>query len=101
LQCISGYFDTNVGPKVEAESYRRIVEQIGKEPSEVLFVTDAEKGFGFIETFVVLKITFSESFAAYEAGLQVRLTVREGNEPLSANALSMFKTLSTFDELFQ
>lgn len=82
---ISGYFDTNVGPKVEAESYRRIAEQIGKEPSEVLFITDTEK----------------ESFAAYEAGLQVWLAVREGNEPLSAKALSLFKTLSSFDELFQ
>ena len=36
----SGYFDTRVGGKREAGSYRRIVEQIGLPAGEVLFLSD-------------------------------------------------------------
>jgi enolase-phosphatase E1 len=36
----AGYFDTETGPKREAESYRRIVEAIGERPEHVLFLSD-------------------------------------------------------------
>jgi enolase-phosphatase E1 len=37
---ISGWFDTEVGGKREAGSYVRIAEQVGREPSELLFLSD-------------------------------------------------------------
>lgn len=36
----SGYFDTRIGGKREAGSYRRITAEIGAEPSRVLFLSD-------------------------------------------------------------
>jgi enolase-phosphatase E1 len=36
----AGYFDTETGPKREAESYRRIAEAIGEQPAHVLFLSD-------------------------------------------------------------
>ncbi len=36
----SGYFDTKVGAKVEADSYRRIQESIGLVPGAILFLSD-------------------------------------------------------------
>ncbi|HMM57416.1 MAG: acireductone synthase [Xanthomonadales bacterium PRO7] len=36
----SGYFDTETGPKREAESYRRIAAAIGKPANEILFLSD-------------------------------------------------------------
>lgn len=36
----SGYFDTTVGGKREASSYRAIAEQLGVNPAEVLFLSD-------------------------------------------------------------
>lgn len=38
----SGYFDTNVGAKQEAESYRRIAGEIGLQPESVLFLSDIQ-----------------------------------------------------------
>jgi enolase-phosphatase E1 len=36
----AGYFDTETGPKREAESYRRIAEAIGERPAHLLFLSD-------------------------------------------------------------
>jgi enolase-phosphatase E1 len=36
----SGYFDTRVGAKQEADSYRKIAEQIARPPGEILFLSD-------------------------------------------------------------
>ncbi|HEY4351581.1 MAG TPA: acireductone synthase [Paraburkholderia sp.] len=36
----SGYFDTEIGAKREAESYRRILSVIGRSGAEVLFLSD-------------------------------------------------------------
>lgn len=36
----SGYFDTHIGGKKEADSYRRIAEQIKFQPNEILFLSD-------------------------------------------------------------
>jgi enolase-phosphatase E1 len=36
----SGYFDTETGPKREAESYRRIAAAIGSDAGQILFLSD-------------------------------------------------------------
>ena len=36
----AGYFDTETGPKRDAESYRRIAEAIGERPEHLLFLSD-------------------------------------------------------------
>jgi len=60
---ISGYFDTHVGPKTLAESYRAIAAAMGVGPGEILFVSDVAK----------------ELDPARDAGCMTRLSVREGN----------------------
>jgi len=39
---LSGYFDTRVGAKREAQSYRTIAQSIGMPPGAVLFLSDVE-----------------------------------------------------------
>ncbi len=57
---LSAYFDTGVGAKGEAGSYRRIAEAVEVTPSRVLFISDVIK----------------ELDAAREAGMQTLLCVR-------------------------
>jgi enolase-phosphatase E1 len=58
---IRAYFDTTVGPKRSAESYRRIASALGCAPSRVLFISDVA----------------AELDAAREAGCETRLCVRD------------------------
>lgn len=58
----SGYFDTRIGAKREAEAYRRIVERIGLPAGEVLFLSDIGE----------------ELDAARAAGLQTCQLIRDG-----------------------
>jgi enolase-phosphatase E1 len=74
------HFDTSVGPKVAAESYRRIAGAIGAAPREILFVSDVTR----------------ELDAAREAGLDTRLCVRT---PASPPPISVHRAIATFDEL--
>jgi enolase-phosphatase E1 len=62
---LRGHYDTTLGPKREASSYRRIAEEMSLSPSEILFLSDV----------------VAELDAAAEAGLQTRLVVRPGNAP--------------------
>jgi enolase-phosphatase E1 len=62
---LNGYFDTNIGPKTSAESYRRIATEIHLAASEVLFVSDV----------------VTELDAASGAGMKTLLSVRPGNPP--------------------
>jgi enolase-phosphatase E1 len=62
---ISAFFDTAVGPKREANSYRAIASQLGVEPGRILFVSDV----------------MAELHAAAQAGCQVALIIRPGNPP--------------------
>ncbi|VDP49961.1 unnamed protein product [Heligmosomoides polygyrus] len=80
---LTGYFDTTVGFKQESESYRKICNEIDIDPAEVLFLTDVE----------------AEGRAAREAGLQVRLVVRDGNAPLSAEAVKEFTVIHSLEEI--
>lgn len=62
---ISDYFDTNVGAKGDAESYRRIAKKLNLPPVEILFISDV----------------VTELEAATEAGMKTRLSIRAGNPP--------------------
>lgn len=76
---INGYFDTAVGAKQEAESYRRIAAALQQPPEEILFVSDV----------------VAELDAAQTAGLQVVLSLRPGNRPQPSNS---YNAVHTFDE---
>ncbi len=58
----SGYFDTNIGSKREAGSYRKIAEAIDTAPRDILFLSDIRE----------------ELDAARAAGMQTTWLVREG-----------------------
>jgi enolase-phosphatase E1 len=78
---ISHYFDTGVGKKGEAESYRRIAEAIKLQPRKILFVSDI----------------VAELVAAREAGMKTALSIRSGNQP--QNSHDEFPIIHSFDEL--
>ncbi|TKR88756.1 hypothetical protein L596_012952 [Steinernema carpocapsae] len=80
---LSGYFDTNIGYKQDSTSYEKIAVSIKKDPAKILFLTDVEK----------------EAYAAKAAGFQCKLVLREGNAPLTEQALKDFKTICNFKEL--
>lgn len=78
---ISNYFDTSIGKKGDAESYRRIAESIGLPPSEVLFISDV----------------VSELSAAREAGMKTVLSIRPGNQP--QQSAEQYQTIDSFDDV--
>jgi len=80
-QFLSGYFDTQTGPKRESGSYLAIAAAVGIDPGEILFVSDV----------------LEELTAAHDAGMDVRLAVRPGNKAVTAHS---FEVLRSFDELF-
>ena len=61
----SGWYDTEVGGKREADSYRRIAQDIGHAPANILFLSDIVE----------------ELDAAREAGLQTALIDRREDYP--------------------
>jgi enolase-phosphatase E1 len=75
---IDNYFDTNVGKKGEAESYRRIAQALNVPTREILFISDVVE----------------ELEAAEEAGLRVLLSLRPGN-PLQHGA-ARFPSIDSF-----
>jgi enolase-phosphatase E1 len=74
------HFDTAVGPKIESRSYRRIADEIGAPPSNVLFISDVA----------------AEPRAAAEAGMRALLCVRP---PAPPPAAAPFPIIRTFDEV--
>lgn len=78
---ITSYFDTNVGHKRDADSYKTIASELGLESSEILFVSDV----------------IEELDAASEAGMATMLCIRQGNEPVVVdhkhNAITSFEQL--------
>ncbi|XP_015519440.1 enolase-phosphatase E1 [Neodiprion lecontei] len=83
LEYFSGHFDTGVGMKQEATSYKNILDQVKSEASDVIFLTDIVQ----------------EAKAAKEAGLYSILMIREGNAPLSAEEKMEFRTATSFLDL--
>lgn len=78
---IRDYFDTNVGAKKEAGSYRRISEAFRLPPREILFISDVA----------------AELDAAREAGLATLLALRPGNPAQPGG--SLHPAITSFDEL--
>jgi enolase-phosphatase E1 len=78
---ISANFDTNIGHKREAESYRKIAEELSLSTQDVLFLSDIPE----------------ELDAAREANFQTALTVRPGNAPVDSD--TPHHSIQTFDEL--
>ena len=78
---ISNYFDTAVGAKGEAKSYRCIAEKLNLPAAEILFVSDI----------------VTELEGAREAGMQTRLAIRPGNKP--QDDPDRFQQVHTFDEI--
>lgn len=74
------YFDTHVGPKREAASYRRIAQETGTAPGDILFISDVA----------------AELDAARVAGMTTALTQRPGNPPQPKHD---HRVVSSFDEI--
>ncbi|CAH2094449.1 unnamed protein product [Euphydryas editha] len=83
LKYIDGHFDTAVGGKQEPASYTAIVEKVGCNADEILFLTDVVK----------------EAEAARQAGLHVALVSREGNAPLTPEATEAFAIIHSLAQL--
>ncbi len=77
---IHWYFDTHTGAKQDPESYRRVAEEVGELPPDVLFVSD----------------TVGELNAARAAGMGTILIVRPGNIPQPPND---HRLVHSFDEI--
>ncbi len=77
---IDAFFDTGVGPKRDAESYRRIATALRVEPRQILFISDVD----------------AELSAAGDAGQQPVLSVRPGNPPAHESG---FPSIRSFDEI--
>ena len=76
----SGWFDTETGPKREAESYRRIATAIGKPAASILFLSDVT----------------AELDAARAAGLQTVLVARA---PTQCPADGVHPCVTDFDAI--
>ena len=74
------YFDTHTGPKKDPASYRRIAEEVGELPPDILFVSDV----------------LAELDAARAAGLGTIMTLRPNNLPQPPHT---HKTVTSFDEI--
>jgi len=75
---IDNYFDTNVGKKGDAESYRKIAAALKIQPNEILFISDV----------------VAELEAAREAGMKTLLSIRPGN-----STQEWSNTIHSFDEI--
>ena len=75
---ITAFFDTHVGAKSEAESYRRIAASVSREPRQFLFLSDAAK----------------EIEAARTAGMQALLCEREERAGAGSAALGVIHDFS-------
>ena len=78
---ISSFFDTRIGAKNETASYTKIADTLGRDTSEILFISDATK----------------EVEAARVAAMNALLCVRDANDP---ERLSDGDFISTFDQIF-
>ena len=75
----SGYFDTTIGSKREADSYHKIAAAIGTPPGDILFLSDIRE----------------ELDAARAAGMQVTWLVRDGATDPGAT----HRQVRNFDEI--
>ena len=73
------FFDTHAGAKQDPESYRRIANEVGEVPPDILFVSDV----------------VGELNAARTAGLGTILSMRPGNPPQPAHDHRVVHSYST------
>lgn len=78
---IDQYFDTNVGKKGDADSYRRIAEALSLRADEILFISDV----------------VAELDAASEAGMEALLSIRPGNQP--QERAENYRAIHSFDSV--
>jgi enolase-phosphatase E1 len=78
---INNYFDTTIGKKGEAESYRRIAAALSLQPNGIIFISDV----------------VSELEAAKEAGMKTLLSIRPGNPP--QESAENYEVIHSFDEV--
>jgi enolase-phosphatase E1 len=78
---LCGFFDTAVGAKTSPDSYARVALALGREPREILFISDVT----------------AELVAARTAGLETRLSIRPGNPPQPG--ADAFEAVTTFDSV--
>lgn len=79
---ISHYFDTTTaGSKLESGSYDKIAKALGESPEKLTFYSDNVK----------------ELYAAKGAGFNPVLVIRPGNAPVSAQDLTEFQSIKTFE----
>jgi enolase-phosphatase E1 len=78
---IAGFFDTHVGSKSDAESYKKIAAAVGRSPREFLFLSDSA----------------NEVEAAWRGEMRGTLCVRDprATAPLASDAV-----IRSFDEVF-
>lgn len=81
LELFSGHYDTTIGGKKEAASYRKIAAEFGMPAERIVFVSDVA----------------AEVSAALEAGMQAVISLRPGNAPIEANNTS--HRIASFDSL--
>lgn len=79
---IDNYFDTNVGSKKEAESYRQIA---------------SVESFPQVENFLFISDIVAELDAARQAGMQTVLSVRTGNTAVEEE--TTHRIIQSFDEI--
>ena len=81
----TGFFDTEIGNKREAESYRRIARQLGQAPAEILFLSDVVE----------------ELDAARDAGMRTLLLDRREDypEPRTGEATHGHRRVTSFAEI--
>jgi len=75
---IHAYFDTEVGPKRSADSYRTIAARLSLEPRDILFLSDIPE----------------EIAAASEAGLDAIQVLRDGLVGSSAQTIKSFEEIA-------
>jgi enolase-phosphatase E1 len=78
---LSGHYDTTIGAKRSAASYAAIAADLGRPPTEILFVSDI----------------VPELDAAQAEGLQTALAVRPGNAPAPAG--HGHSTIESFEQI--
>jgi len=81
LDLFSAHYDTTTGPKKEAESYRKIVADVGVEAGQIVFVSDVP----------------AELDAAADAGLQTVLSIRPGNA--AVEDVTKYQAIESFEML--
>lgn len=81
LPLLSGHYDTTIGSKREANSYRKIADFFHQPPDQILFISDV----------------FAELEAAAQAGLAVVASCRPGNATLPADC--PFRQIGSFAQI--